>query len=246
LAFTKEQDFPMGNVTRRVIPILVLAALALGIASGATRAQDEGAAASGPKKKPIPDSWCERDIRSKTFWNLRTQDLPPLNAKVWHNVEKPPLKLEDLRGKVVVLAFWATWNKQSLQAIPKLQQFEEKYGPDGLQIIGICNPFKGEEMVTTVDSLNIKWPICLDERKKIIDAYLVDGYPDFYLIDRYGKLRVVDCTNEALEEAIQLLIEEPGPKPPPESAPANPPAAQAPPAADGSETSEPPTDTETE
>ena len=63
-------------------------------------------------------------------------------------------------------------------------------------------------MAQVAESRGIKYPICHDAGNTTKDAYKVDSYPDYYLIDRQGRLRVADCTNSKVEEAIRILIAE--------------------------------------
>jgi len=55
----------------------------------------------------------------------------------------------------------------------------------------------------------IDWPVAADVRGETVAAFLVDSYPDYYLIDRAGRLRVADLANGELDRAVQSLLDEP-------------------------------------
>ena len=170
----------------------------------------EEAKASG--KVRVRPTWLEGGAEKR----VRLQKLeaapeqpPALVVEKWQNSGE--LKLEDLKGKVVVLDFWATWSGPSERAIPKHNALMEKYGKDGLVIIGVCSTLGGEAIKKAVKAHVINYPVCVDVENKTNTAYAPNGYPDYYIIDRAGNLRIADCTNSALEEVVVALLSEPAP-----------------------------------
>ena len=83
----------------------------------------------------------------------------------------------------------------------------------GLVIIGVCHTKGAETMTAIVNGRGIKYPVCADRFGITTSAYKVNSFPDYYLIDRQGKLRIADCKTDSLEEAIKILLAEeiPGP-----------------------------------
>ena len=75
-------------------------------------------------------------------------------------------------------------------------------------IIGVCHTKGAEKMTSIVKGLGIKYAVCADRNEITTSAYKVDTYPDYYLIDRQGKLRIADCKTKSLEEAIKILLAE--------------------------------------
>ena len=116
--------------------------------------------------------------------------------------------LAQLKGKVVVLDFWATWCGPCIAAIPKTNALMSKYADQGLVVIGVCRSDGSEKMLDTVRSKGIAYPVCIDSKNEVNAAYGVDGYPDYYLIDRAGRLRGADVASVSLEDAIKLLLAE--------------------------------------
>ncbi len=156
----------------------------------------------------IPAKWHERDpAKDERLAKLLAADAPPpISSKTWVNSE--PLSLDALKGKVVMLDFWGVWCGPCIAAIPKANELMEKYGKDGLVIIGVCHPRRVDEMAKTAEEKDIKYPTCADADGKMIEAYAVDSFPDYYFIDRSGKLRIADCRNGEIENAIKFLLAE--------------------------------------
>ncbi len=63
-------------------------------------------------------------------------------------------------------------------------------------------------MAAFAEARGIAFPIAIDVDRRTIGAFAVDSYPDYYLIDRSGKLRVADLANADLERAVQVLLAE--------------------------------------
>jgi cytochrome c biogenesis protein CcmG, thiol:disulfide interchange protein DsbE len=128
----------------------------------------------------------------------------PISLDNWINSE--PLELEKLKGKIVVLDFWATWCGPCIAGIPKLNAMAEKYAAD-VVFIGICHPRGAEKMADTVTAKGIAYPVAVDTDSEAIMAYKVNGFPDYHIIDREGKVVLADCANAKVEEVIQKLLE---------------------------------------
>ena len=67
-------------------------------------------------------------------------------------------------------------------------------------------------MPAFVQEQGIGYPVAIDVEKKTTTAFQVDSFPDYYLIDRAGRLRFADLANGELDRAVQLLLGEPGGK----------------------------------
>lgn len=156
---------------------------------------------------PVPTELLESatDIsRSRRLASIDATTPPELDVSNWINGEMRP---EDLEGKIVVLDFWATWCGPCLASIPKNNALAQKYADD-VVLIGVCHDRGAERMAEMVKSRSIRYPVCHDVGNTTIDAYMVNGYPDYYVFDRQGRLRVPDCRNSKVEAAIKFLMAE--------------------------------------
>ena len=132
-----------------------------------------------------------------------SENPPALQVEGWMNSE--PLSLDKLKGKVVVLDFWATWCGPCIRSIPKTNKLMEKWG-DKVVIIGICHPRGSDKMAAVAKKHEIKFPIAIDPGEKTDVSYKVNGYPDYFIIDQTGKLVVADCANGEVEAVVDKLL----------------------------------------
>lgn len=133
-------------------------------------------------------------------------DVPPaMNVERWVNSEA--LKLADLKGKVVVIDFWATWCGPCIRSIPKNNALAEKYADKGLVFIGVCATRGAEKMEKVAKDKGIEYPIAADIGGTTTKTYGVNGYPDYFIIGRDGKVAIADCRNAMVEKALEALLE---------------------------------------
>jgi hypothetical protein len=92
--------------------------------------------------------------------------------------------------------------------VPHTNELQKKYGDRGLVIIGIHSQNGAETMTDGVKRHGIQYPVAADTSGATVAAYRVNSYPDYYFIDRAGNLRIVDCANGKVEQAIELLLSE--------------------------------------
>jgi thiol-disulfide isomerase/thioredoxin len=141
------------------------------------------------------------------------QKAPELKGEnVWVNV--PALKMEDLRGKVVLLDFWAFDCPYCAEAMPHVLELQEKYAKDGLVIVGVHTPridyerdvAKVKEAVT---AKGIKYPVVIDNNYQIWSDYLCATWPSQFVIDQQGIIQLSHSGTgryEDIEEVIKKLL----------------------------------------
>ncbi|OJJ19327.1 hypothetical protein BKI52_21175 [marine bacterium AO1-C] len=125
-------------------------------------------------------------------------------AKDWtvKTYQGKSLKLSDLRGKVVVLDFWATWCRPCLQAMPHLQKLATKYQKQGLVVIGLTTQEKGKPLAMA-KKLQVMYPIA--DGDAVAKAYKVNGLPFALVIGKDGK--VIDFFNGYLGSETDQMLE---------------------------------------
>ncbi|MHC5538585.1 TlpA disulfide reductase family protein [Singulisphaera rosea] len=109
---------------------------------------------------------------------------PTISAEAWLNVDRP-LRLEDLRGDVVLVEFWASWCKPCLEVIPRLNALHEAYAAKGLRILALTAQGQGQ-VKQFLERAPIEFAIGTGSRSA--GAYGVEGIPHYFLIDRGGML----------------------------------------------------------
>ncbi len=143
--------------------------------------------------------------------------FPSLNGAVaWIN--SPPLTPAALRGKVVLVDFWTYSCINCLRSLPYTIGWNAKYHDHGLVIIGVHSPeFAFERdpanVATAVKSLGITYPVAVDSKLSIWQAFQNEYWPAEYLIDAQGNLRAEhfgEGDYAASEAKIQQLLAEAG------------------------------------
>lgn len=124
-----------------------------------------------------------------------------------------PLRLRDLKGKIVLLDFWTYCCINCMHILPDLEKLEKKY-PNELVVIGVHSAkFNAEKDSKNIREAilryHIKHPVINDANHRLWDAYAVNSWPTFRLIDPEGKLvlgRSGEGLLDELDETIRDLI----------------------------------------
>jgi peroxiredoxin len=107
------------------------------------------------------------------------------------DLDNKSLDIKTYRGKVVLLNFWATWCTPCQVEMPSFKAWQRKYGPRGLQVIGISMDDDPALVREASDKLKLNYPIAMGD-VKLGDLYGgVLGLPMTFLIDRHGEIRAM-------------------------------------------------------
>jgi thiol-disulfide isomerase/thioredoxin len=122
-----------------------------------------------------------------------TELSPPVAAPAFSlpDMDEQIHALEDYRGRVVMLNFWATWCPPCRREMPSLQRLYAKYQERGLEVVAV-NQWESPDLVfefTGRLSLQPTFPILFDRESRIAELYRVKGLPTTFLIDKEGRLR---------------------------------------------------------
>jgi thiol-disulfide isomerase/thioredoxin len=137
-------------------------------------------------------------------------------ADAWLN--SPPLKAEDLRGKVVLVDFWTYTCINWLRTLPYVRAWADKYRDKGLVVVGVHSPeFAFEKNLDNVrmavKALHVDYPVAVDSEHVIWRGFRNNYWPALYLIDAQGRVRHMHFGEGAYEQsemAIQRLLMEAG------------------------------------
>jgi thiol-disulfide isomerase/thioredoxin len=147
-----------------------------------------------------------------------TRPLPP-EIVVTEWIDQKPVKLADLRGRVVLLDFWAHWCGPCISTFPTLRAWHEKYKEKGLVILGVTN-FTGEaegEEVTPAEELEylrrfkkrfkLPYGFAISDNDENDLNYGIASIPTTFLLDRRGHVRFISLgASKEEEREIEAMI----------------------------------------
>ena len=116
--------------------------------------------------------------------------------------------LKSLRGKVVLVNFWATWCPPCRKEIPDLEALYERFKGQGLVILGISDE-TAAKVQPFVRKDKIAYPVLLDPGRKVNDIYSVEGIPMSFVYNRSGKL-VAESMDMRTRQQFQAMLADAG------------------------------------
>jgi cytochrome c biogenesis protein CcmG/thiol:disulfide interchange protein DsbE len=136
-------------------------------------------------------------------------DFPLTFYSDYEHQGQSQLKLSNLRGKVVVINFWASWCKPCEQEAAELEAAWKHYQPDGQVVfLGVDYVDTEPEARTYLKKFEISYPNGPDLGTRVSQLFRIKGVPETYFIDRQGVLRYVEVGPFTSSEQIQSQIEQ--------------------------------------
>ena len=149
-------------------------------------------------------------------------EAPEITIKHWLNGQ--PATLASLRGRVVLLEFWATWCKPCQEMFPKLTSLDEAFRERGLEIIAITRHYLAQRgtaesetdelklMRSVIEDHEVEFRVGVAEDEGLQELYGANGLPTLALIDRRGIVRYAHFgggQDENLRELLTECLDEP-------------------------------------
>jgi thiol-disulfide isomerase/thioredoxin len=152
---------------------------------------------------------------------IMRMDLVGAFAPAWTGIEGVggnfPSSPSSLRGRVVVLDFWATWCAPCRMVVPKLGDLQARYGAQGLSVLGVSTE-DAQDVAQFVQRMSVHYSIGVDRHAETTRSYGVSSLPTVVVIDKRGVVRDVDIGydpshDSRLEATVRSLLAEPAPAP---------------------------------
>ena len=124
--------------------------------------------------------------------------LTDLNGKRW--------TLSALRGKVVLVNFWATWCPPCRKEMPDLEALYNRFKDQGLVILAISDE-EVEKVQPFITERKITYPVMLDPGRKVNELFQVDGIPKSFVYNREGKLVTESIDMRTQGQFLQMLAQ---------------------------------------
>jgi thiol-disulfide isomerase/thioredoxin len=120
----------------------------------------------------------------------------------------------NLKGKVVLLNFWATWCPPCVEELPSLNRLQQRYRDKALEIVSIDFRETPEEMTSFLQQTPVDFPVLLDIDGRTSLAWGVFSFPSSFIIDRKGRIRytanrAIDWDSEEVWQVADRLLNEP-------------------------------------
>ena len=152
-------------------------------------------------------------VVASTAAALKAGDTPPPIGLP--DLQGEQVDLAELKGKVVVVDFWASWCGPCKEEMPVLEALHEKYSEQGLVIVGINIDNSRKKMEKFLEANPVTFRIVHDPKITIPQRYEPSTMPTSYFIGRDGKLRYVHegfrkRDAEAIEVKVKTLLAEDG------------------------------------
>jgi peroxiredoxin len=153
--------------------------------------------------------------------------LQPLDLRGYPEGARPPdftartlddrtLSLTDLKGRVIILNFWASWCLECRPELPVLQQLHRDFGPRGLVVVGVNAREASATARRYADRLGLTFPLVLDPDGKVNGLYGVIGLPTTFLLGRDGRAVALavgprEWASAPGRAVIEAMLAEPAP-----------------------------------
>lgn len=134
---------------------------------------------------------------------------PDFTITTWNGTSAQQVRLADLKGKPVVVSFWASWCDPCREETPVLQAAWQKYQGSGVMFVGVAMRDKQSDATAFLKQYGVTYPAGPDTTGQITIDYGVTGPPETVFIDRHGVVvsKTIGAIDDgSLDKAIQSLL----------------------------------------
>jgi peroxiredoxin len=124
--------------------------------------------------------------------------LSDLQGKAWH--------LQELRGKVVLVNFWATWCPPCRKEMPDLDALYNKFKSQGFVVLAISDE-EAAKVSPYLAEHKVSYPVLLDPGRKVNDLFIVEGIPKSFVYDRSGKMVAQSIDMRTRNQFLEMLAQ---------------------------------------
>jgi len=116
------------------------------------------------------------------------------------------MRLEEYRGQVVLINFWASWCGPCRQEMPLLDRLHHRYEDTGFAVLGVNVEGETAPAQKIVDKTNVTFPILIDDGQKVSEMYNLQAMPSTVVIDRDGVVRYIHLGYKPGDEAKYVEV----------------------------------------
>jgi thiol-disulfide isomerase/thioredoxin len=171
----------------------------------AVRSPDEKARSIASEIMALPVS---ENNKTRAEGILRRLDAvgKPLDIK-FVALDGRQVDLSQMKGKVVLVDFWATWCVPCVEEIPMIKEAYEKLHAKGFEIVGISFDGLQQSLQRFVEQKKLSWPQYFDGKNKFGIQYGIGSIPVMWLVDKKGDLRELNARDDLRDKVEKLLAE---------------------------------------
>jgi peroxiredoxin len=122
------------------------------------------------------------------------------------NLDGSNLRLEEYRGQVVLINFWASWCGPCRQEMPLLDRLHHRYEDTGFAVLGVNVEGEAEPAQEVVDKTNVTFPVLIDAEQKVSEMYSLEAMPSTVVVDRDGVVRYIHRGYKPGDEAKYIEV----------------------------------------
>jgi peroxiredoxin len=120
----------------------------------------------------------------------------------WTAIDGTRINLDDLRGKIVLIYFFASWSQPSMLELDWVRQLASRVPSDTLQALGICLDNDPVAVPSVLADHAVTWPVYCDGRGwqgPLVRSFGINAIPVLWIVDRDGILRALDAKDDAVQ-----------------------------------------------